>query len=437
MTEVLTQMDANIQTFSLAEMKLAHCIGCFDCWLKTPGVCVYGEAGAEAILRAYVQSDMVVFITPILFGGYSSQMKQMIDRFVSLILPYIDMYHGETHHKPRYAKYPRLVVVGVQGRRDTEEARLFKLLVGRNALNFHSPSYAVEVVGSSDRSEELRKTFQSLLTRQDAFPTIESTRSIFPSGDASTVLSAGGGTRRACLIIGSPKTRSHSTSAVLGARILGRLKLGGWETESITLGPSLQMEEGQRALLAAVDRADLLILAFPLYVDALPFLATKALELMSDHRLRRPLGRPQGLVAIANNGFIESYQNNVALSICHRFAKESGMTWMGCLAMGAGEALAGGKLSETKSDLGLPTAHVIRALNMAGDALALGRAVPCDAAVEIARSPIPHTPFAIWRLVYVRGSGRMWEQRAARNGLSKRELLAQPYAMTRDKWGGS
>ncbi|MGB7435750.1 MAG: hypothetical protein WBW49_10035, partial [Candidatus Acidiferrum sp.] len=40
LTEVLQSSGAQVQIFTLREMKLAHCLGCFDCWMKTPGICV-------------------------------------------------------------------------------------------------------------------------------------------------------------------------------------------------------------------------------------------------------------------------------------------------------------------------------------------------------------------------------------------------------------
>ena len=39
---------AEVQTFTLRETKLAHCIGCFGCWVETPGLCVEADAGAAA-----------------------------------------------------------------------------------------------------------------------------------------------------------------------------------------------------------------------------------------------------------------------------------------------------------------------------------------------------------------------------------------------------
>ena len=101
---------------------------------------------------------------------------------------------------------------------------------------------------------------------------------------------------------------------------------------------------------------------------------------------------------------------------------------MGSLAMGAGEAIVGGRLLESRSPNGVPNAHVIQALDLAGDALARGERVPSEAAREIERNPIPDAPFAIWQTHFMEISSRTWEERAAKNGVSKLELLAQPYA---------
>ena len=78
----------------------------------------------------------------------------------------------------------------------------------------------------------------------------------------------------------------------------------------------MRTEERTGELLAAVDRADLVILAFPLYVDSLPYLVTQALEQIAARRagetdIRRPL-----FLAIANCGFPEVRHNATALAIC-------------------------------------------------------------------------------------------------------------------------
>lgn len=429
LTTVLKQRGAQIQVFSLREMKLARCIGCFSCFVETPGICRYGEADGLAILQAVIQSDTIILFTPVVFGGYSSQLKQIVDRFVSLILPSFRSDHGEVHHVPRYAHFPHLVAVGVQHQLNAEDAALFKLVVGRNAINFHAPSYAAEVVSSTDDPDSLREVFQSLLERQESFPRGALVKSLMPAPDVFPSYPHPDGTRRACLIVGSPKTLSPSTSSVLGNYLLERLKEQGWETESLTLKASLGTRPGETALLAAVDRADLLLFAFPLYIDALPFLMTKALEMIASHRQTADYRRSQHLFAIANNGFPEAYQTHLALSICQRFAAETGLTWVGGLAMGAGETLCGGQpLKATGALASVPCTHVIGDLDATAAALARGQAVPAEAVQRIARNPIPHTPFLVWRSLFVRGSQKWWERQAAEHGVSKQGMLAQPYA---------
>jgi multimeric flavodoxin WrbA len=46
MSDLLKQA-AEVRFFPLREIKLAHCIGCFACWLETPGVCRFRDAGRE------------------------------------------------------------------------------------------------------------------------------------------------------------------------------------------------------------------------------------------------------------------------------------------------------------------------------------------------------------------------------------------------------
>ena len=112
LSAVLKQDDSQIQTFPLCEMKLAHCLGCFGCWVKTPGMCVEDDAGRQ-IAKAIIQSDATVLFTPVTFGGYSPDLKRMMDHFIQLIPPHFAMDHGEVHHPPRYAHRPRLMMVGV------------------------------------------------------------------------------------------------------------------------------------------------------------------------------------------------------------------------------------------------------------------------------------------------------------------------------------
>ncbi|MGO9011545.1 MAG: NAD(P)H-dependent oxidoreductase [Bryobacteraceae bacterium] len=423
LSHVLGADGAQIETFPLREVKLAHCLGCFGCWIKTPGMCVEADAGRE-IAKALVRSDVAVHFTPVTFGSYSPELKKMVDRLIQLIVPYFEMDHGETHHPPRYAHRPRLMTVGVQRRPNPDEARIFKTLAGRNAINLHPPSYAAEVVLATDGADALRGRFESLLTRCDALPFGDAAASLMPAPVMPGTIVEPAGARRALLIVGSPKTNEPSTSAALGGYLLNRLNERGWETESVTMRASLNRPEGESGLLSSVERAGLILLVFPLYADTLPYLVTKALAVIAAHRREGRAPFPQRLVGIVNSGFPETHQNAVALAICREFAAQSGFTWAGGLAFGGGGMIGGQPLTAAKRS-GPPVQHVIAALEMTAAALAEGLPVPAAAVSTAAKTRVP---FPVLRWVYMRMGAKGFEKLAAKNGISKDQLLAQPYA---------
>jgi len=58
----------------LHEVKIRSCLGCFKCWDTTPGICIQKD-DAQEIVQKIIQSELVVFLTPLTFGGYSSELK--------------------------------------------------------------------------------------------------------------------------------------------------------------------------------------------------------------------------------------------------------------------------------------------------------------------------------------------------------------------------
>jgi len=129
---------------------------------------------------------------------------------------------------------------------------------------------------------------------------------------------------------------SKSTSEYLGMYLARRLKAKSVETETVRLYAVMETAGGQKELLSSVDRADILILAFPLYSDTLPALAIKALEIIAEHRSNMGNPKRQRFAVIVNCGFPEAFQNDTAVAICRRFTKETGMEWAACLSVGGG-----------------------------------------------------------------------------------------------------
>lgn len=156
------------EAFILREIDIRHCAGCFGCWVQTPGVCIINDAGRD-VAKAIIQSDLVIYLTPVTFGGYSSQLKKVLDRSIGLILPFFKKIDGEIHHYPRYEKYPRMMGVGVLPQVDDESERIFTTLVSRNAINLHAPFHSVGVVFQNQEAEDIRAKIQKLLLKVEVF----------------------------------------------------------------------------------------------------------------------------------------------------------------------------------------------------------------------------------------------------------------------------
>ncbi|MBN1178986.1 MAG: NAD(P)H-dependent oxidoreductase [Anaerolineae bacterium] len=221
--------------------------------------------------------------------------------------------------------------------------------------------------------------------------------------------------KKALLLVGSAR-RPRSTSESLGSHVLERLKTQGFDTEVILIHRAHRSEEQHAAMLDAANHADVVVLAFPLYVDCLPALVTKTLEQLATSRRAGTPKAGQRLLAIVNCGFPETSQNETALAICHQFAREARFEWAGGLAMGAGAAIDGLPLEER----GGMVRHVIAALDAAAAALAAGTPVPQETVALMGRPLMPSWTYSLF-------GGIGWRMQARRHGTQKR-LYDRPFA---------
>jgi hypothetical protein len=162
LTRRLAATGCEVESMALRDMEIHHCVGCFGCWAQTPGVCMIDDSARE-VARAFIASDLVVFFTPVTFGGYSSELKKALDRIICLLSPFFARIEGEVHHKPRYRRYPRLLAVGVQPRPDRESEEIFTTLVRRNAINMHAPEHAAVVLDPRQSGETVAASLRSLI----------------------------------------------------------------------------------------------------------------------------------------------------------------------------------------------------------------------------------------------------------------------------------
>ena len=124
--------------FQLKKLKIPYCTGCFGCWVKTPGRCVSDDP-ARDISKAIINSDLVLFASPLIMGFTSAILKNVNDKIICLLHPYIEFVEKECHHKKRYERYPRLGLLLLPERdTDDEDIQIVSDIYRRCALNFRS-----------------------------------------------------------------------------------------------------------------------------------------------------------------------------------------------------------------------------------------------------------------------------------------------------------
>lgn len=121
----LEDKGCQINLIDIGRDDLAFCMGCFGCWVKTPGECVIQDKMKE-INKNFINSDAVVYLSPIVFGQFSANIKSALDRWIPNILPFfITRPDGSTMHPARYDKYPNQLIIGYGDELSAQDAQLF------------------------------------------------------------------------------------------------------------------------------------------------------------------------------------------------------------------------------------------------------------------------------------------------------------------------
>ncbi len=124
--------------YNLNKMDLHFCTGCWSCWWKTPGLCAIND-DAGKIFESFINSDFVIFASPLIAGFTSSSLKKITDRLIVLLHPYIKIINSECHHLKRYDKYPDIgLLLEKEKDTDNEDIKITGDIYDRFAVNFHS-----------------------------------------------------------------------------------------------------------------------------------------------------------------------------------------------------------------------------------------------------------------------------------------------------------
>lgn len=135
--------DEPLKIIRLGEESIKACIGCWNCWLKTPGRCIMKDQMAESYPE-YINSDTVVLLMDTAQGFINHQAKAFFDRSIPHYNPYIEVVDGECHHVARYNRYPDLVFYFDKRGLTDQEEQIIEDYLYRAAYQFQSKAYLID-----------------------------------------------------------------------------------------------------------------------------------------------------------------------------------------------------------------------------------------------------------------------------------------------------
>jgi len=90
-----------VEVLNTSDKRIAHCMGCNMCWLKTPGVCAIKD-DYEGIIKKLVGAENLWLVSDTRFGFVDWHGKLVMDRIVPMLNMYIEFRDGSERHELRY-----------------------------------------------------------------------------------------------------------------------------------------------------------------------------------------------------------------------------------------------------------------------------------------------------------------------------------------------
>jgi multimeric flavodoxin WrbA len=281
-----------VEIINTSDMKIAHCMGCNQCWLKTPGVCAIKD-DYESILKKLVQADNLWIVSDTRFGFLDYKGKRVMDRIVPMLNMTVGFRDGWMRHEVRY--HP--LNIGLLYKGDADQA-MMEDWCKRTAVNIGG--HSLGAIAFSNNAK----------------------RVIDDRGEKSVI---SGRPEHLVIINGSPRVEKFSnTEKIIHSFVKGLEEAGvTWELHHLS-----NRNEWDAAREAYLDNKRTLI-AFPLYVECVPSLMLEFLETL-------PVVRQQQgeLSFLLHGGMDEGYEFRFCERILQGLPAQFGCSYGGTLIHG-------------------------------------------------------------------------------------------------------
>lgn len=159
---ILEKRDLQVEQINIYSktVEINHCNGCYNCWTKTPGKCIFRDSMDE-ILEKHLTADIIIWSFPLYYFSLPSKAKACLDRLLPLNLPF--MTEERAGHTPRYDLSHQKQIVVSSGGLSTVENN-FEALKKQFDFTFHDNYIPIFLAQSPLLEiEELKKTTNAYL----------------------------------------------------------------------------------------------------------------------------------------------------------------------------------------------------------------------------------------------------------------------------------
>jgi multimeric flavodoxin WrbA len=323
LTDLTTALQAQghtVTAFTLRQMDIRSCNGCFGCWIKTPGEC-FSPDDSPVIRRAVISSDFTLWASPLRLGFPSARLKMIMDKSIPLIHPYFVVENNEAHHRPRYDHYPRLgLLLSPEADTTPGDLAIVADVFSRTALNLKS---RLEFSLLTDQPiEAVAQAITAARPGQVPF------KHHLPPTQGVTIAPP----QRLTLFNGSPRGRKANTALLFEKFLDGFRSVPGHSAEV----HHLNRQRDTPHFTEAFASAECVLLGFPLYTDSMPGLVKAFIETLERYRARA--GNPP-IGFLVQSGFPEATHSRHIERYLERLADRLGSPYLGTIVKGGVEGV--------------------------------------------------------------------------------------------------
>lgn len=283
--------DKEVEVVDTSDMKIAHCMGCNQCWLKTPGICAIKD-DYEKIIKKLVETENLWIVSDTRFGFLDYKGKRVMDRIMPMLNMTVCFRDGWMRHELRY----HALNIGLLYKGAADQA-MMEDWCKRTAANIGGQSLgAIALDTQSAISSEARES------------------PVMP-----------GPIKHLVIINGSPRVAKFSnTDKIIHSFVKGLEETGiTWELHNLS-----NRKEWDAAREAFLTHEHILI-AFPLYVECIPSMMLEFLGTLPSERKQ-----PAQLSFLLHGGMDEGNEFRLAERFLQKLPAQLGCSYGGTLIKG-------------------------------------------------------------------------------------------------------